>query len=78
MDKINLSLFGNKLLIKKVDISGESENIELSRKHNVLSVPTIIIGKKRLSSTFDENDVVDAILQGFLSSVQLDEEVTFQ
>jgi predicted thioredoxin/glutaredoxin len=78
MDHINLSLFGNKLLIKKVDISGEAENIELSRKHNVLSVPTIIIGKKRLSSAFDENDVVDAILQGFLSSVQLDEDITFQ
>lgn len=71
LDQINLSLFGKKLKIRDIDISDSSENIELTRKHNVISVPTIIIGRKKLSGTIDENDLVDAILQGFLSSVRL-------
>lgn len=74
LNKVNLSLFGNKLNIKHVDISGSAENIELSKKHNVLSVPTIIVGDKRLSSSIDENDITDAILQGFLSSIHLENE----
>ncbi len=71
LEKVNLSLFGKKLKIREIDISDSSENIELTRKHNVLSVPTIIIGQKKLSGSIDENDLVDAILQGFLSSIRL-------
>jgi hypothetical protein len=38
----------------------------------VLSVPTIIIGRiKLVSSSIEEADLVDAILQGFLTSVSL-------
>ena len=69
--RINLSLFGNQLIIKKIDIS---EEMELAKKNNILSVPTIIVGHKRLSHIMDDQDIVDAILQGFLSSVSLEEE----
>ena len=68
LKKINISMFGNKLNIEKVDIE---ENFKLTQKKNVLSVPTIIVGGRRLSSSIDEDDLVDAILHGFLSSVEL-------
>lgn len=70
LKKVNLSMFGNKLNIKKIDIS-IAENLEITRQKNVLSVPTIIIGDRKLSSNIDEQDLVDAILQGFLSSVEV-------
>jgi hypothetical protein len=69
--KINLSLFGNQLQIQKIDIS---ENIEEAKKNNIMSVPSIVVGSKRLTHIMDEQDIVDAILQGFLSSVSLEEE----
>jgi thiol-disulfide isomerase/thioredoxin len=68
--KINLSLFGNQLRIQKIDIS---ENIEDAKKYNIMSVPSIIVGKKRLTHIMDEQDIVDAILKGLLSSVSLEE-----
>ena len=68
--RINLSLFGNQLKIQKIDIS---EEMELAKKNNILSVPTIIVGNKRLTHIMDEQDIVDAILQGFISSVSLEE-----
>ena len=67
LSEVNMSLFGNKLRIKKVNIMKESE---LATKFNVLSVPTIICGDVRLSVVIDKNELTDAILQGFLSSVQ--------
>ncbi|MBD3352776.1 MAG: hypothetical protein GF364_14910 [Candidatus Lokiarchaeota archaeon] len=70
LSKINLSMFGNKLNITKIDIS-KAENLDLTKKKNILSVPTIIVGDKRLSTNIDEEDLVDAILQGFLSSVKI-------
>jgi len=69
--EVNISLFGNKLRIKKVDIAQE---LELARKFNILSVPTIIIGSQRLSVIIDKNELTDAILQGFLSSVTYSED----
>jgi thioredoxin 1 len=75
LDEINISLFGNRLNIKKVDIA---EDLELARKFNVLSVPTIVIGKVRLSVVIDKNELTDAILQGFLSSVSFEEEPIMQ
>ena len=68
--RINLSLFGNQLKIQKIDIS---EEMELAKKNNVLSVPTIIIGNKRLTHILDEQDIVDAILKGLISSVSMEE-----
>lgn len=75
LDEINISLFGNRLNIKKVDIA---EDLELARKFNVLAVPTIIIGRVRLSVVIDKNELTDAILQGFLSSVSFEEEPVSQ
>ncbi len=71
LNEINLSLFGNKLRIKKINIASD---IEMARKFNVISVPTMIIGKTRLSVIIDKNEMTDAILQGFLSSVSFDDE----
>ena len=69
--EINISLFGNKLRIKKVNIA---EDFSITKKYNVISVPTIIIGDTRLSVIVDKNELIDAVLQGFLSSVSLDED----
>lgn len=71
LKRINISLFGKKLLITKIDIS-IAKNNAIIREENVLSVPTIIIGQKKLvSSSIEETDIVDAILQCFLKSVSL-------
>jgi len=69
--RINLSLFGNQLKIQKIDIS-EEKNMELAKNNNILSVPAIVIGSKKLTHIMDEQDIVDAILKGLISSVSLE------
>jgi hypothetical protein len=60
------------LRIKKIDISNAKYN-DIIRDENVLSVPAIIIGKTKLiSSSIEETDIVDAILNCFLKSVSLE------
>ena len=71
LGRINVSLFGNQLIIRKIDISQE-EGMELASKNKILSVPSIIVGNKKLTHILDEQDIVDAILQGLLSSVSLE------
>jgi len=71
LNEINVSLFGNKLRIKKINIASD---ISLAQKFNVISVPTIIIGNIRMSVIIDKNELTDAILQGFISSVSFEEE----
>ena len=71
LNEINISMFGNKLRIKKINIA---EEIETAREFNVISVPTIIIGATRLTVIIDKNELTDAILQGFLSSVSFSDE----
>jgi protein-disulfide isomerase len=72
LKKINLSLFGKKLKITKIDIA---KNNELIQKNNILSVPTIIIGDRKLKSySIDEEEIVDAIFNYFFSSVKIKEE----
>ncbi len=71
LNDINISLFGNRLKIKKIDIA---EDLEMARKHNVVSVPTIIIGGNRLNMIVDKEELTDAILAGFLSSVSIGSE----
>ncbi|MCF2140773.1 MAG: thioredoxin family protein [Candidatus Lokiarchaeota archaeon] len=71
LNDINVSLFGNKLRIKKVDIASD---LTMAEKYKVISVPTIIIGDIRLSVIIDKNELTDAILQGFISSVSFEEE----
>ncbi|MHA1746734.1 MAG: thioredoxin family protein [Promethearchaeota archaeon] len=68
LDEINLSLFGNKLRIRPINIA---EDVETARKHQILSVPTIICGSVRLSVIIDKRELTDAILQGFLSSISV-------
>lgn len=68
LNEVNMSLFGNKLRIKKVNIMQESD---LAKKFDVISVPTIICGGIRLSVVIDKNELTDAILQGFISSVDI-------
>lgn len=68
LNEVNMSLFGNKLRIKKVNIMQESD---LAKKFDVISVPTIICGDIRLSVVIDKNELTDAILQGFISSVNM-------
>jgi thiol-disulfide isomerase/thioredoxin len=70
LDEINISLFGNRLVVRKINIVNE---VDIAQKYNVLSVPTIIIGASRLTVFIDKTELTDAILQGFLSSVSLDE-----
>ena len=71
LDDINISLFGNRLNIRKIDILQESD---LAQKYNILSVPTVLIGKIRLSVVIDKNELTDAILQGFLTSISFEDE----
>lgn len=68
LNEVNLSLFGNKLRVRKVNIVKESE---MAKEFDVISVPTIIVGDMRLSVVIDKNELTDAILQGFLSSVSM-------
>ena len=70
LDEINISLFGNRLVVRKINIVNE---VDIAQKYNILSVPTIIIGASRLTVFIDKTELTDAILQGFLSSVSLDE-----
>ena len=58
LKEINMSLFGNKLRIKPINIA---EDLETARKHQVLSVPTIICGSVRLSVIIDKRELTDAI-----------------
>jgi thiol-disulfide isomerase/thioredoxin len=71
LNEVNLSLFGNKLRIRKINIMKESN---IAQKFKVISVPTIIIGDIRLSVVIEKRDLTDAILQGFLSSVSFEPE----
>lgn len=74
LTEINVSLFGNKLRIKKIDILTD---IAVAKKFNVISVPTIVIGSIRLSLIIDKNELTDAILQGFISSVSFEDSEDF-
>ena len=68
LKEINLSLFGNKLFIEKIDIETD---LEKTKKFGVNKVPTIIVGTQRISQIIDREELVDVILQGFLSSVRV-------
>ena len=70
LKKINISMFGKKLHIEKIDIK-EKINRELIQKHRVTALPTIIIADKRLSVNITQEEIIDAILYGFISSVKI-------
>ena len=68
LKKINISMFGKKLLIEKIDVE---KNYQLTMRHKITSLPTIIVAEKRLSLNIQEEDIIDAILYGFISSVKI-------
>jgi thiol-disulfide isomerase/thioredoxin len=68
LKRINISMFGKKLYIEKIDVS---KNYMLTQKYKITALPTIIIADKRLSINIQEEDIIDAILLGFISSVTL-------
>lgn len=61
-------MFGKKLFIDKIDVS---KNYMLTQQYKITSLPTLIIADKRLTLNIQEEDIIDAILYGFISSVRL-------
>ncbi|MHA2183163.1 MAG: thioredoxin family protein [Promethearchaeota archaeon] len=70
LKRVNISMFGKKLRIEKISIDLE-ENRHLTQEYRITSVPTLIIAEKRLSVNISEEDIIDAILYAFISSVKL-------
>ena len=68
LKRINISMFGKKLFIEKIDVE---KNYQLTTEFQVTSLPTILIADKRLTTNIQEEDIVDAILYGFISSVKI-------
>ncbi len=71
LKKINISLFGKKLRIVKISIDLE-DNRQFTLEHRVSSVPTLIIADKILSVNIQEEEIIDAILYAFISSVKIE------
>lgn len=63
-------MFGKKLRIEKININIK-ENRELIKEYKITSVPTLIIGGKKLMINIQEEDIIDAILQAFISSIDI-------
>jgi len=70
LKKINISMFGKKLSIEKINIE-QKENFDMTKKYAITSVPTLIIAEKKLNVDVQEEDIIDAILNGFISSIEL-------
>ena len=70
LKRINISLFGKKLRIEKISIDLE-QNRPLTQEHRITSVPTLIIADKRLSVNIQEEEIIDAILYAFITSVKI-------
>lgn len=70
LKKINISMFGKKLSIEKINIE-QNENFDMTKKYAITSVPTLIIADKKLNVDVQEEDIIDAILNGFISSIEL-------
>ncbi|TFG01115.1 MAG: hypothetical protein EU542_07490 [Promethearchaeota archaeon] len=70
LKRINISMFGKKLRIEKINIDIK-ENRELIKEYKITSVPTLIIGGKKLMINIQEEDIIDAILQAFISSIDI-------
>ncbi|MFX0057073.1 MAG: thioredoxin family protein [Candidatus Hodarchaeota archaeon] len=68
LKRINISMFGKKLLIEKIDVE---KSYQLTKKYQITSLPTIIVADKKLSLNIQEEDIIDAILYGFISSVKI-------
>jgi len=69
LKRINISMFGKKLYIEKIDVG---KNYKLTNEYKITSLPTIIVADRRLSVNIQEEDIIDAILYGFISSVKIE------
>lgn len=63
-------MFGKKLYIEKIDIE-EVINRNIIEEHRVTAIPTVIIADKKLTGNIQEEEIVDAVLYGFISSVKI-------
>lgn len=70
LKRINISLFGKKLRIEKISIDLE-ENRQFTQEYRITSVPTLIIADKKLSVNITEEEIIDAVLYAFISSVKI-------
>jgi hypothetical protein len=61
-------MFGKKLFIEKIDIE---ENARLTKEHKIISLPTLIIADRKLSVNIQEEDIIDAVLFAYVSSIKL-------
>jgi protein-disulfide isomerase len=61
-------MFGKKLYIEKIDVA---KNYKLTTEYKITSLPTVIVADRRLSLNIQEEDIIDAILYGFISSVKI-------
>lgn len=68
LKRINISMFGKKLFIEKIDVE---KNYKLTSYYKITSLPTIIVADRRLTVNIQEEDIIDAILYGFISSVKI-------
>ena len=70
LKRINVSMFGKKLYIEKINIE-EKANFKMTQEYSITSVPTLLIAEKRLNVDVQEEGIIDAILNGFISSIEL-------
>ncbi len=70
LKEINLSQFGKKLRIEKILIDLE-DNRKFTQEYQITSVPTLIIADKKLNINIQKEDIIDAILYAFITSVKL-------
>ena len=70
LKKINISMFGKKLYIEKIDIE-ESINRNIIEEHRITAIPTLVIADKKITGNIQEEEIVDAVLYGFISSVKI-------
>ena len=62
-------MFGKKLYIEKIDVE---KNYQLTKEYKITSLPTVIVADRKLSVNIQEEDIIDAILYGFISSVKIE------
>ncbi len=63
-------MFGKKLYIEKINIEDKA-NFQITQRYSITSVPALIIAEKLLNVDVQEEDIIDAILNGFISSIEL-------
>ena len=66
---INIRIFRKELHIDKIDIE---TNVALTRKYNITTVPTLIIRNEKLTVNIQEEEIIDAILKAYITSIELD------